>query len=47
MTESKPTGRPTSAPAEKPWALHDAITNDPVHQRDYRTTPKPASKRHR
>jgi len=43
MSEDKPTGRPVKRPTEPPWALHEAITNDPAHVRDYRTTKPPAN----
>lgn len=40
----KPTARPAKRPTEPPWALHEAITNDPAHRRDYRTTKQPTNR---
>jgi hypothetical protein len=42
VTADKPTARPVQRRTEPPWALHEAITNDPVHVRDYRTANQPA-----
>jgi hypothetical protein len=45
QTDDKPVARPAKPVTEPAWALHDAITADPAHRRDYRTAKQPTAKR--